>query len=83
LNTGEIEEMVCIEVVEVVTAYLERAMSDTERVRLEAHLEVCRGCDAYVAQMRTTIAGLRDLGEAVAPADLDSLLAAFRARRDG
>ena len=75
--------MVCIEVVEIVTEYFERSLSDSEQRRLEGHLEICRGCEAYVAQMRQTVAALGGLGKPAAPADMDALLAAFRARHPG
>ena len=73
--------MDCIEVVEVVSDYLERALTEDEARRLEAHLAECADCETYVAQMRTTIAALRGLAEpAGEPAGLDELLAAFRRR---
>ena len=83
MNAERSEQMVCIEVVEVVTDYLERRLSDDERRRLEAHLEICAGCEVYVAQMRQTVTALRGLAEPAAPADLDALLAAFQARHPG
>ena len=47
--------MTCQDVVELVTAYLERTMPDEERARFEAHLAVCAGCDVYVRQMQRTV----------------------------
>lgn len=41
--------------VELVTEYLEGAMSPRERAIFEAHLAVCPGCTAYFEQMRQTI----------------------------
>jgi anti-sigma factor RsiW len=67
----------CSELVELVTEYLE-ALSDDERTRVELHLVSCRGCDAYVAQMRQTVGAVavtRD--DAPDPAAMDALLAAF------
>lgn len=72
--------MACREAVELVSDYLERALSEAERRRLEAHLAECEGCEVYLAQMRQTIAGLRGLGARSLPADFDSLLAAFEGR---
>jgi anti-sigma factor RsiW len=46
----------CVEVVEIVTAYLDGAMPARERRRFEAHLEGCEHCTAYLAQIRETIA---------------------------
>lgn len=45
----------CKELVEVVTDYLEGSLDDTLVAEIEAHLELCPGCDAYLQQMRTTI----------------------------
>ena len=50
---GEYE---CREMVELVTAYLEDALSDRQRRRFEAHLAGCPHCTEYLRQMRTTIA---------------------------
>lgn len=49
------EEMSCRELVEVVTEYLDGAMSDTDRRRLERHLAGCSGCREVMAQFRATI----------------------------
>ncbi len=45
----------CLELVELVTAYLEGDLSSGERRRFDAHLAACDGCTAYVEQMRRTI----------------------------
>ena len=45
----------CRELVELVTAYLEGALSAADRMRFEYHLSRCDGCTTYVEQMRTTI----------------------------
>jgi anti-sigma factor RsiW len=48
-------ELVCIEVVELVSDYLEGALSRRDRRRLEHHLAGCEHCTEYVAQMRETL----------------------------
>jgi anti-sigma factor RsiW len=48
-------ELVCIEVVELVTDYLEGALSRRDRRRLERHLAGCDHCTEYLAQMRETL----------------------------
>jgi anti-sigma factor RsiW len=48
-------EVVCEEVVELVTDYLEGALSRSERRRFERHLAGCPHCTEYLAQMRETI----------------------------
>ena len=57
------DDLACREEVELITwDYLEGALPATERTaRLEAHLEICPGCAAYVEQMRTLRPG-RGLG---------------------
>ncbi|OJU85787.1 MAG: hypothetical protein BGO11_07825 [Solirubrobacterales bacterium 70-9] len=47
--------MVCREVVELVTDYLEGSLSRADRRRFEAHLADCPHCTEYLAQMRATI----------------------------
>ena len=49
------EPLVCQEVVEMVTDYLEGALSRGQRKRLDAHLAGCEHCSEYLAQMRATI----------------------------
>ncbi len=48
--------MSCRELVELVTAYLEGALSLENRLRFESHIEGCDGCTEYLRQMRQTIA---------------------------
>lgn len=45
--------MTCREVVELMTDYLEGALSVADRVRFEQHMTGCDGCRAYLAQLRT------------------------------
>jgi len=73
------EAMSCQELVELVTAYLEDALSPAERRRFDDHLAVCGTCQVYVEQIRATIR----LAGGVTPDDLSpeaerDLLAAFR-----
>ncbi len=48
-------ELVCQEVVELITDYLEGALSRSQRRRFEAHLAGCEHCTEYLQQMRATI----------------------------
>lgn len=81
---NEIEEIDCDEVVEIVTDYLERTLAEADRLRLEAHLAGCEGCEVYVAQMRQTVVALRRIGgDDGAPRGLDTLLEAFRRNSPG
>jgi len=49
-------DIVCREAVELVTDYLEDALSQAQRRRFEAHLARCTDCPEYLAQMRVIIA---------------------------
>ena len=48
-------DIVCQQAVELVTDYLEGALSRADRRRFEAHLADCPHCTEYLAQMRATI----------------------------
>jgi anti-sigma factor RsiW len=55
--------LTCKELVELITNYLEGAMSAEERAQFEAHLAECVGCTVYLQQMRTTISLTGELRE--------------------
>jgi predicted anti-sigma-YlaC factor YlaD len=72
-------EITCQELVELVTAYLDNALSLFEQQRFEEHLTRCRGCQAYLEQMRQTIRLTGTIEEDEVPPDVrDKLLEAFR-----
>jgi anti-sigma factor RsiW len=48
--------LVCQQVVELVTDYLENRLSRADRRSLDAHLAGCPHCTEYLAQLRATIA---------------------------
>jgi anti-sigma factor RsiW len=48
-------ELVCQEMVELITDYLEGALSRSQRRRFDAHLAGCEHCTEYLEQMRATI----------------------------
>jgi anti-sigma factor RsiW len=48
-------DIACRQAVELVTDYLEGALSGRARRRFEAHLAGCPHCTEYLAQMRETI----------------------------
>ena len=76
------QELACRDVVELVTAYLEQALSPGELERFEEHLVFCDGCNTYLDQMRATIAATGRLEPAALPAELEArLLEAFRGWR--
>lgn len=70
--------LVCQELVELVTAYLEGALDATDRARFEAHIAGCDACTMYLEQMRVTIATLgRIPEESLSPALVSELGLAF------
>ncbi len=75
-----IDDLDCIDLVEMTTAYFEGELSPHERARLETHLTECEGCTEYVHQMRATQTALGrvDTGD-VPDAVRERLLGAFRA----
>ena len=74
-----VEPISCQEVVELVTDYLEGAMSPEDVARFDHHLSLCEGCVFYVEQIRMTIAAVGRVAEAdVPPETRDDLVAAFR-----
>ena len=48
-------DLVCQQAVELVSDYLEGALSRADRRRYEGHLTGCPHCTEYLAQMRKTI----------------------------
>jgi anti-sigma factor RsiW len=80
---NDVEALICQELVELVTDYLEGALIERDRIAFEAHLANCDGCTEYVEQLRTTI----ELTGAISVDDLSpeaesALLHAFRHWRD-
>ena len=71
-----------MELVELVTDYLEGALPPSDRRRFEEHLTTCPHCRTYLDQMRQTAQALTDLPADALPGDARStLLNAFRSRR--
>jgi anti-sigma factor RsiW len=73
------QPLACAELVELITDYLEGELPARDRKRFEAHLTGCDGCDAYLDQMRRTIATTGRLREEDIPTALEErLLVAFQ-----
>ena len=53
--TAPNDEIVCKELVELVTPYLEDVLPSNERAAIERHLAECDGCRTYVEQMLSLI----------------------------
>ena len=78
---GSRAELACIELVELVSDYLDGVLTPPSAGRVEHHLAGCDGCTTYVEQVRLTIGAVRGLPPDTVPPDLlERLLAAFRGR---
>ena len=76
------EDITCREIVEIVTDYLEGAMTAEEREQVELHLNLCDGCSDYLQQMRLAIAlSGRIEPELISPELEAELVEAFRGLR--
>lgn len=79
-DTGR--DLLCNEVVELLTDYLEGALAPHDVAAVEAHLSGCEGCATYLEQMRTTIRTLGSVPVSTLSAEaVDVLLSAFARRR--
>ena len=70
----------CADAIELVTDFLDEALSRDDLTNFEAHLSLCEGCRVYVDQLRRTItiiAESRDTAVQLAPANFDQLAALF------
>ena len=78
----DVEQLSCQELVELVTDYLEDALSRDETDRFEDHIGRCTGCAAYLDQIRQTIVLTGRLTpESLSPEAERELLEAFRGWR--
>ena len=82
----DIADIRCIELVELVTEYLDATLTDADRIRFEHHLDLCPGCVEIVEQFRSVIVttgALRPADAVAVPtANRDELLGIFRDWRD-
>ncbi len=67
--TPPVDDFPCNLFVELVTEYLDGALSAEDTRRLEEHLEICGGCESVLAQFRAVIYIAGVLHEA----DIDAL----------
>ncbi len=77
-------ELTCIELVELVTEYVEERLDGRQVARFEAHIAGCDGCRTYLEQMRETIAALGHLPEeSISDEARERMIAAFTGWRRG
>ena len=71
-------DLTCRELVELVTDYVEGALSPVEHARFEAHVAECEGCERYVEQIRATVDLARRTRALEQRPEITALLEAFR-----
>jgi anti-sigma factor RsiW len=74
------KRMTCQDVIGLLLEYLEATLDDDVVRQLEAHLEGCEPCRAYLATYRRT-RGVGDAGRVEMPAEMRRHLASFLAER--
>lgn len=70
----------CADSIELVTDYLDSALSESDLDDFETHLSLCEGCQVFLDQIRKTITLTslsRQTTVELEPADMDQLLAAL------
>ena len=71
--------MTCKELVDLITEYLDGALSAPDRLRFEEHIDRCPPCRIYLEQIRQTVRAVGRLSqESIPPHAQDQLLKAFR-----
>ena len=72
-------ELDCIELVELVSDYLDGRLTPEDEQRFEAHLTDCEGCVANVEQMRKTVRALNETSaESLSPEVSERILGLFK-----
>jgi anti-sigma factor RsiW len=73
-------DLACRELVQFVTDYLEGVLPRADRARFEQHIASCRGCAAYLRQMRELVRVSGCIPASAAPVEPPAgLLRAFAA----
>jgi anti-sigma factor RsiW len=76
--------LACRDVTALVTDYVESRLSPWDRLRFQLHLGLCRGCRAYVRQVRLTARSLGALPPPELPSHVEEeLLRRFAAWKTG
>jgi predicted anti-sigma-YlaC factor YlaD len=66
--------LVCRDITELVTDYVEGRMGLMDRLRFQIHLGMCRHCREYVRQMRRTLELTGSLPQQAPPPDVEAEL---------
>jgi anti-sigma factor RsiW len=76
--------LVCQQAVQLMSDYVDGALSRRDRRRLEAHLAGCDACQAYLEQLRVTIGASSVVSvDDVDPVVLESLVDLFERYQRG
>jgi anti-sigma factor RsiW len=79
MASDALQPLTCQELVELVTEYLEDALSTVDRDRFDEHVALCPMCKTHLAQLRVTVRELGELEERdVDPGVLAEMQALFR-----
>jgi predicted anti-sigma-YlaC factor YlaD len=70
--------MNCEQVTRAAGDFIERRLRVRERLLVLAHIAMCRGCRAYIEQLRLTLLGLHSVSEPAAAPPSEDLLERFR-----
>jgi anti-sigma factor RsiW len=71
--------LVCRQAVALMAGYLDDALAERDRARLEGHLAECPHCHEYLAQLRATIRATGSIQPDVLSDDaLDELVSLYR-----
>lgn len=76
----------CADAIELMTDFLDDALSQRDLADFQTHLTQCEGCSAYLDQLRRTItltAESRDAAVEVAPANFDELASLLAGLQNG
>jgi anti-sigma factor RsiW len=84
-HSGDGADLQCVEFVQLITAYLDDALPEDLRARVDAHLEICPGCPNAIAQLRTVVDLTGSLTESdvedLDPLEREALMSTFRRLR--
>lgn len=75
--------MLCEDVQDLASAWLDRELSETRARAVEAHMETCASCQAYTADLRILAAEMAHLGREPAPPGLEARIRAALAEESG
>lgn len=77
--TSKEQMLSCLEVVNLVTDYVEGELASADRLRFEQHVVICPPCRGFLSQMRTTSRALGGITDEPLTPELErSLIDAFR-----